>query len=125
VILPLVTYGDVEQELAEYLRGALPGITVGTRIPASPDVFVLIRRAGGTRARYVDSPRIDVQVWHRSDTEAHDLADLVSGLLWRAQGVGHLRGVTGSSSPVPVPDPDSGASRYLLTVDLTAKGVPA
>ena len=128
---PLVTYGDVEQALLDHLTARLAGhplaagLQTGTQIPDSPDVFLLVRRAGGLRERYLDRPRLDVQVWHCTDVDAHDLADLVSGLIWQAEGVGPIRGVTDATGPVYVPDSDRGASRYLLTVTLTVKGAPA
>ncbi len=127
----LVTYGDLEQTLLGYLQGALAGrplaagAAFGSQIPEHPDVFVLVRRVGGTRARFLDTASVDVQVWHRTDTQAHDLIDLVSGLIWLAEGVGPIRGVTYTTSPAFVPDPDSGAARYLMTATITVRGKAA
>ncbi len=127
----LVTYGDLEQTFLDYLQRALAGRPLaegaefGSQIPERPDVFVLVRRVGGTRARFLDIASLDVQVWHRTDTQAHDLIDLVSGLIWLAEGVGPIRGVSYATSPAFAPDPDSGAARYLMTATVTVRGTAA
>jgi hypothetical protein len=132
--LPLVLFADVEQLLVEHLRTALAasaapyaaGAQVGTVVPdPRPDVFVLVRRVGGLSPRFaVDEPRVDLQDWHRTDVEAHDLMQLLRGLLQQARGVGAIRSVRENSGPLPVPD-DDGTPRYVCTLDLTLKGATA
>lgn len=127
----LIGYGDVEQTLVDYLRLALSqredgdGVTVGTRLEGTPGRFVLIRRVGGIGPRPgVDLARIDVQVWHETETRTHDLAAVVRALLHTARGTGTVRGVRDSAGPVAAYDTDNKQPRYLLTVDITLKGVP-
>lgn len=131
---PLVLFGDVEQLLVEHLKAELAesiapyaeGAEVGTFVPKPrPEVFVLVRRVGGTQvAITVDAPLVDLQVWHRTDVEAHDLMQLVRAFAHRARGVGGIRGVRHNSGPTPLPD-DDGTPRYLMTLDLTLKGASA
>jgi hypothetical protein len=131
VSVPLIGYGDVEQTLVEHLRSELPehgqaGVIVRTRYPTvqgHPGRLVLVRRVGGAGPRVgVDVARVDVQTWAVDDVKAHDLAHLVRGLIHQARGVGPIRGVRDVSSPVSIPDPDTGLDRYVLTVDLTLRG---
>ena len=130
---PAVVHGDVEQTLRDYLLQRLDassdpvtdGVNVGVKLDDHPPRYVLVRLAGGVSPRLgVDVPRVDVQCWHDSDRQALDLAALVRAWLRQARGVGLIRGVRESARPTPVPDPGSGAHRYLQTVDLTLRGVP-
>jgi hypothetical protein len=124
---PLVAFGDVEQTVLDYLRPIVvdeyPDAVLGTKYPGDPVVFVLVRRVGGASAGVaIDLATVDVQCWHRTEVESHDLAAFVRAHLQRLRGVGQIRSVRESAAPVSVPDPDTGRARYLQTVDLTLKG---
>ena len=130
---PAVVHGDVEQTLRDHLLAQLvastdpvtQGVTIGVALDDHPPRYVLVRLAGGASPRLgVDVPRVDVQCWHDTDRQALDLAALVRAWLQQARGVGLIRGVRESARPTPIPDPSSGAHRYLQTVDLTLRGVP-
>lgn len=128
-----VLYGDVELLTITYLTDVLgdyplaDGVTFASQVPKLlVPPFVLVRQVGGSKPRYaLKSPTLDVQVWHRTENEACDLADLVSGLLEVMPGYGNVRDVRETASPVFVPDTESGAARYLMTHQLTLKGAHA
>lgn len=132
--LPLVLFGDVEQLLVEHLREALAaseasyavGAVVGTVVPdPRPPVFVLVRRVGGASPRFgLDRPLIDLQDWHLTDVDAHDLMQLLRGLVQQARGRGGIRSVRENAGPNPVPD-DDGSPRYVSTLEITLKGATA
>lgn len=130
-INPPVGYGDVTQVLLEHLRAGLAargvtGLTSGSRYDADRPLdapFLLVRRVGGSSPSLgVDVARMDVQVWHRTEVQAHDLAALVRALVHQARGVAQIRAVKETAGPVPIPDPDTGQPRYLMTADLTLRG---
>lgn len=128
---PLVVFPDVEADLADFYRDGLAanpasytaGVQVHVRTPASrPAVLVTVRAVGGAATQFaVDYVRFDVQVWHTTDVDCHDLAELVRGLSWQARGFRGFRGMRESARPVPAPDTD-GTPRYLFTPEFTVKG---
>jgi hypothetical protein len=129
----LVVYRDAEFEVVDYLRDALAlrseafltGVEIGTRKPADFDgKFVMVRRAGGVSdAITVDHPRVDVQVWHNRDQDAHDLAQLCRALLFAMPGTGGVIRVRDFLGPTPIPDPETQSPRYLFTVELAMCGI--
>ena len=133
---PVVVQPDVVAEALAFLRPALAareepyatGVTVRASIPnprpAGP--LVVLRPAGGSsQVLSVDRPRLDAQVWHRDEHSAASLAQLVRGLLRSMPGIGAVRAVEDFTGPVSIPDPESGQARYLLTVEMTTRGVMA
>lgn len=130
--MALVLYRDAEFEVVDYLRTALAshseafvtGVVVGTRRPNpfTPPV-VAVRRAGGlSDAIVIDRPRVDVQVWHTSDENAQDLAQLCRSLLLAMTGDGGVIRARDFLGPTPIPDPDTSTPRYLFTVELAMRG---
>lgn len=140
-LLPLVVYPDPVTVALPWLREVMPtrvepyaqGTVVAAAFPAPTDTdrrqpgrdypVVVLRPAGGTSpVLSVDRPRLDAQVWHRDEFSAQALAQLVRGLLHQLVGRGPVRSVRDFSGPTPVPDPESGQPRFLLTVELTVRG---
>lgn len=129
---PLVVYPDAVTVALNFLRPALAartepeaaGVTLHARVPTPRTLpFVLVRAAGGViSTATIDRPRVDVQVWHRDEFNAAALAQLTRGLLHTMTGRGPVRGVRDFLGPTPVPDPESGNARYLLTVEMTLRG---
>lgn len=138
---PVVIQPDPVAEALRFLRPALAeraepyaaGTLVRSSVPSQRPKdeqtgellpLVVLRPAGGvSQVLSVDKPRLDAQVWHRNEFDAAALAQLVRGLLRSMPGAGAVRAVSDFTGPVPVPDPESGQSRYLLTVELTTRGV--
>jgi hypothetical protein len=128
----VVVYPDVVKVALDYLRPALAArpeqvaewTVVAAKVPnPRPTPLVVLRLAGGT-SPYItlDRPRLDVQVWHGNEYNATALAQLVRGLLLAMAGVGPVRRVADFLGPTPVPDPESGASRVLFTVEINIRG---
>lgn len=140
--LPVVVFPDIQLVVVDYLTAALAerteayvfGVKVGTAVerPRRP-VAVVVERAGGIRTLpSVDNPRVEIQVWHGTDEDAHLLALLVRALLHAMPGV-----VDTSTGPVTVtrvadfagpfhsPDPLSKPPhpRVRLTVEVGVHGV--
>lgn len=126
---PVITFPDVVTLALPYLRTALNdiSITVAAAVPTTrPAKLVTLRRAGGTERvnGILDRPRIDAQVWHTSEFLALQLADIVRAHLLAAPA--RVAGVSRASTflgPTPIPDPESGTPRVLLTVEWQIKGV--
>lgn len=131
--MSLVLHRDAEFEVVTYLRAQLAsrsetyvdGVTLGTRKPnpfTTP--FIAVRRAGGVGdAIVLDRPRVDVQVWHDDDGQAHDLAALCRALLLSMTGSGGVIRARDFTGPTPIPDPETSSARYLFTVELAMRGV--
>lgn len=126
---PLITFPDAVTLALPYLVSALadPSVTVAASVPnPRPANLVTLRRAGGTERvnGILDRPRIDAQVWAGSEFAALALADLIRGHLLAAPG--RVVGVSRASTflgPTPIPDPESGTPRVLLTVEWQLRGV--
>jgi hypothetical protein len=133
--LPVVVFPDIQTVVVDYLTDVLAnrtesyvfGVKVGTLVerPRLP-VAVTVERAGGIRTLpSVDNPRVEIQVWHGNDQDAHRLAQLVRALLHAMPGV-----VDTSDGPVTVtrvadfagpfrsPDPISNHPRVRFTVEV-------
>lgn len=127
---PLVGFPDTEQDAVDYLREFLAAreedftadVEVHTREPVKrAPVAVMVRRVGGVNASpYLDTTRLQVQVWHTSDTTAQKLAALCRAALAQARNYRSFRGHRNSGGLVAVPDKT--AARYLFTVEFTVKG---
>lgn len=143
-LFPLVVYPDPVTVGLQWLRQALPGrpepyaagvvaaavfptpTTSDPRQPGRDYPVVVLRAAGGTSAVVsVDRPRLDAQVWHRDEFSAAALTQLVRGLLHQLVGWGPVRAVRDFTGPVPIPDPESGQPRFLMTVELSMRGTTA
>lgn len=130
--MALVVYRDAEFEVLTYLRDALAGrsetyaagVDMGNRKPAAfAPPFIAVRRSGGVSdALIIDHPRVDVQVWHTDDANAHDLAQLCRALLLAMTGTGGVIRARDFTGPIPIPDPETASPRYLFTVQLAMRG---
>lgn len=132
---PAVLYPDTTSVVVAYLQAALnadtthafaDGTVVRTREP-NPFTTPLVtaRRVGGPDAIVTDRPRIDLQIWHDSEAEAIDLANLTRAHMLAIPGV--RSGVTvyradTFSGPSLIWDEDRNLPRYLLTFELVVRG---
>lgn len=127
-MIPVIVPTDAVIALLPYLRTKLAdGTTVAASIPSPrPTRLVALRRAGGTSTTHniFDRPRIDAQVWAATEFEAMALAARVRAYLLAAPGrVAGILAATDFLGPTPIPDPDSGQPRVLLTIELQTRGV--
>jgi hypothetical protein len=127
----VITFPDLEAAAKSYLTAQLSAAgdtaTVVVRIPPTrPNRMVKVNRTGGSRVGLVlEDAQITVECWDTRADRAHDLAQLVRGLLWvmpdrypaittyRVQELGGL---------VNLPDPDTANPRYTFTVLITTRG---
>lgn len=133
--IPIVVFPDIELTVVAYLRSVLAerieafvfGVKVGTIVerPRLP-VAVTVERAGGVRTLpSVDNPRVELQVWHGTDRDAHALAQLVRALLHSMPGVVDtpdgpvtVTRVVDFAGPFRSPDPQSNHPRFRFTVEV-------
>ncbi len=125
-------FPDIETDLTGHLAALLTERSdtaeVATRVPnpRPPRLVRLVRVGGPLRNRAVDQPRIVFECWDDGgDLEAAALARTVRALITSAAPgyIGtawcdavHDRGLAFS------PDPGTGTSRYLVTVELLVGG---
>jgi hypothetical protein len=136
----IILYPDVLQAALTFLRAKLAlraeayvtGVTCGNYVPNADDrslPFVWARRVGGFQTgRATDRARLDVHVYHEDEAQAHDLTQMVRGLLlaWPEFDSSTAKGVSEFSGPGPVPDPLwPDASRFYFTVEVNLRGTPA
>lgn len=127
VAKPVIVFPDAVLVTIQYLRGALPGLTVVSRVPnPRPPEFVRIERLGGTRRNLIlDRPRIDVECWSDSEGNAADLSATVRAYVLAMAGkrstttVYDVREVSG---PMWLPDSESGQPRYSFAVEFSTRG---
>jgi hypothetical protein len=133
-----VVFPDAAAAAVDYLRAALAvrpepyaaGVTVGTRVPdaRSPEdpnlPLVQVAVDGNTPApsRLNSQVLLRVSVWHADDDQAHDLAQLVAGLLHVLAGT-VIRSTRPATGPVPGIDPDSGVALATLTVTANVRPI--
>lgn len=130
-----VLYPDTTSVVATYLQAALDadtthsyadGAKVRTREPnpfTTP--LVTVRRIGGPDSLPIDQPRVDIQVWHTTEANATDLANLVRAHMLALPGV--RSGVTVQRSvtfagPSLIWDTDRDLPRYLLSFEVRVRG---
>jgi hypothetical protein len=114
----IIRYSDARTLMIDWIEARLPsfgytGMSVTSRVPKPrPDRFVLVFRTGGVEQTVVsEQAQLTIECWASTDTEAHDLAQVVRGIV-RAAG-GELLGtvqcysVTEASTPQDLPDPSS------------------
>lgn len=133
----VVIYGDAASALASALRVALAGETapyaqdvrVGTKVPtgdepyaANTPLVVVTQNAPGTaQLRANTRAPIRVMVWHATDDDAYDLAQLVHALLLTHSGP-IVRSVLAGTSPWVTADPDTGEPLGSFTVTANVRG---
>lgn len=110
-----------------YLRGAIIGrpesytwgVYFDRAVPtARRDRMVIVRRDGGNVSGVFDRPRIALDVWAKTESDATNLASLVIALAFEAAGVNGCVRVSHVSGPNAVADP-SGQPRRLSLIDAT------
>jgi hypothetical protein len=129
----VIVFPDAEALLIAYLTAALAAhdwadVVVAVTMPnPRPVRCVLVPRVGGARrSLVVDAATIGAEAWAATETEAHDLAQLVRGLLAALPGrildgtvVSRIEELGG---PANLPDPVSGHARYTFTVAVHVRG---
>jgi|SRR5690625_1849651 len=133
--MDVVIFPDIEQLLVNHLSVALPqrgyNITVHTQIPGTrPESFVTVPRVGGPRRnQVVDSATISVDSWAIRPKPAHDLAQMVRGLIGALPGQmldGYpIYRVTEFTGPGNMPDPRSQHARYTQAFSILVRGYAA
>lgn len=125
---------DVDLLVREVVTSAVPGVNVGTMIPADLAdrlPFVMARRVGGTAVhpRFADRALVDVQVWASDRKTASDLAESVRTALflaWERQTVtpyGSIGAYAETAAPTELRDettPD-GVYRFQATYSLVVR----
>ena len=110
-----------------YLRGALvdrpesyaSGVYFDRRVPTTRrDRMVIVRRDGGNVTGAFDRPRVALDVWAKTESDATNLANLVIALAFDAPGANGCVRVEHLSGPNDVADP-SGQPRRLALIEAT------
>lgn len=110
-----------------YLRGALVGRTepyasgvyFDRRVPTTrKDRMVIVRRDGGNVTGAFDRPRVALDVWAKTESDATSLANLMVALAFDAPGTNGCVRVTHLSGPNDIADP-SGQPRRLALIEAT------
>lgn len=131
-MIPAVLFPDTILEVTGRVRTALAGrpeqvasdVFVGSTVTPQKrhDRMVIVRRDGGARldgAR--ELVRLGVNVWATSESDVHDLAQLVRSILWTLPDGEPIVAVADSAGPYPVPD-ESKQPREYLSVVVTVRG---
>jgi hypothetical protein len=126
---PVVFFPDAVLVAIQYLRGALGGVPVYSRVPESrPAEFIRIERLGGLRNSLVtDRPRIDIECWSDSEEGAEALMSRARAYALAMAGkrgdttVYNVSEVTG---PQWLPDQTSGQARYVFAVEFSTRALP-
>lgn len=134
----LVVFGDAQAAAIGVLRTGLAahaqpyaaGVTFGTRVPGdrSPETpklpFVLVALDGTPAVDYPVNARaaLRVTVWHSTEADAHDLAQLAQGLLLVHTGP-VLRSVRPGTGVAKTVDPATGIDLATFTVAANVRPV--
>lgn len=81
---------DIEMVMTGLLRAELPeGTYVGRSVPETRrDYMVTVRRQGGPTGRFIDRPRLGINLWAPSPEEANDLYRDITAALHDLAGRG-------------------------------------
>jgi len=120
-------FPDAEAVVAAWLRAHVPGPPrVYSSVPAKPTYpLVTVARTGGTPAvrQYLDAPRIDVNVWGNSKSEAYDLSAACRKALMEMEGqrvtdpvAAFVAGVDDVIGATFLPDETTARDRYVFSV---------
>ncbi|MCL1838658.1 MAG: hypothetical protein FWG47_05005 [Propionibacteriaceae bacterium] len=108
-------WADVEAMCKTYLDNAGLGVPVGTVIPTDVERFVRLQLGGSQRRTLVHRDSlVTVECWSVGEQDAAHLAELVYHVLDEWELVPAFDGWR--SGPYPQPDPETGISRYVMTV---------
>lgn len=129
---PVVLYGDARAETITALRAALAprvepyaaGVPVDKAKPAGSAPVVVVPSADvvGGVARVTQNATVRVQVWHCTDADAHDLAQLARALLLASTGGDHLQRFDPLAGPIVTVDPDTEQPLAWFTVRAVMAG---
>jgi hypothetical protein len=112
---------DVEGLLISYLTPLLGGVKVASNIP-NPRPVELVRVSAvphiGFEGRALYRALVTVEAWAGSRPRAAQIAAQCCGQLDAAVAFWAAAGSTGY-----LPDPDTGAPRYLATVEVAVRGL--
>jgi hypothetical protein len=126
------TFPDAEALASKVLRDAsITGLStrVYSSIPNDPTwPLVTVKRIGGVpvERHRLDHPRIQIDVWGTSKSEALDIAQAARAALHAMEGQSYSSPVTGTVTAVRddlgltwSPDPVTNRDRYIFGVSLT------
>lgn len=136
--IPAVIFDDIEEWACGYVRPLLSArpesytddVFVSNEIPKNAATgeperrarMVIFRRDGGGRLSHaIDQPRLSVDCWAQTKSDAMDLARMVCALLDASPGDANVKTCVHSSGPTRISDP-SKQPRVYATFDLTTKG---
>lgn len=126
-----VTFPNATAVVRSILEDALADAHVYSSLPKAPTFpTVVVQRIGGlAREKHaLDQPNLQVSVWGRSDTEAHDVAQAARQALIAVEGTevadAFITDVSESFGLTQLLDPVTGRDRYIfgVSVTLTAAG---
>jgi hypothetical protein len=137
-VKPLVVFGDAQAAAIGVLKAGLvahpqpygAGVTFGTRVPGdrSPETprlpFLLVALDGTPAVEYPVNARaaLRITVWHRTEADAHDLAQLAHGLLLVHTGP-VMRSVRPGTGVAKTVDPATGLDLATFTVAANVRPV--
>lgn len=131
---PIVLFPDARTALIDRVEAdaasfGLSGLTVSSMIPnPRPERFVVIDRTGGPRRDLiVDEAQLTIDCWAADDVKAHDLAEIVRGIIGAAAGTAtggvQFYRIDELAGPQHLPDPDSAhQARYRWSVLAQVRG---
>jgi hypothetical protein len=119
---PVIIFPDAEAVTREYLKPAMQGLRIATRVPSPrPDSWLRVIRTGGAREnRFVDRPQITLEGWGPDESTAGDVLERARAYLLAADG--RIFGVEEVSGPANLPDPTTAQIRYTMSVWLRIRG---
>ena len=124
---PRVEFPDAVLLVIDYLRSAMPGTRICSRVPETlPAEFIRVERLGGIRrGLFIDRPRVDVQCWSDTEEGAEALMKTARACVLAMSG---KRGdttvydVAEVSGPMWLPDSATGKPRYAFAVEFSTRG---
>lgn len=126
--MEIIAFPDAEGIAVTYLKSALTGTTVSTKIPnPRPAKLVRVTRVGGRRRDLItDSANLTFECWDTTTVAAFALCRLVRAHINAIEGT-EVNGewvyrVTEIGGPAFFPDPDTDYPRYQFTVALDLRG---
>jgi hypothetical protein len=119
-------------------RSVTAGVGTKTPTPIPPTPFVRIFRTGGLSSqRVLDRVQLTIETTADDTATAHDVAQLVRGLIHSMVGTSQpsttISGVSSTAisdvqeftGPQDFPDPLTNSPRYSFTIQVTARGAAA
>lgn len=131
---PIVLFPDIRTALIDRIKSeaahfGYPSLEVQAKIPDDrPATFVTVYRTGGPTANVVtDTAQLTIECWAPTDVAAHDLAQIVRGIVnaCRGQRFGGVQiyTVTELAGPQDLPDPLSAhTARWTWSVLIGVRG---